>query len=153
MAKRYWLMKVEPEAYSIEQFERDKTTGWEGVRNYQARNFLRDDFKAGDEVLFYASNADPTGVAGLAEVVGKGYADPSAFDKRHKYFDPKSKPEAPTWYTVDLRFVRRFKQVVPLATLKQTPGLEEMLVTKRGQRLSIQPVTKAEYEIVKKLGA
>ncbi|MCA8946373.1 MAG: EVE domain-containing protein, partial [Planctomycetes bacterium] len=136
MAKNYWLMKVEPESYSIDDFERDKETAWEGVRNYQARNLLRDDIKKGDGVLFYASNADPTGVAGVAEVSRAGYPDPSAWDRKHHYFDPKSDPENPTWYTVDIKFVEKFPGVVSLAALKATRGLEDMMVTKRGMRLS-----------------
>ena len=150
--KRYWLMKCEPEAYAIEDLERDGTTTWEGVRNFQARNSLRDDMKAGDGVLFYASNADPTGVTGLAEVSREGYPDPFAFKKGHKYFDPKSDPANPTWYMVEIRFVERFPGIVTLATLKETPGLEKMVVTQKGSRLSVQPVTKEEFAIVTRLG-
>ena len=150
--KRYWLMKCEPEAYAIEDLERDGTTTWEGVRNFQARNSLRDDMKAGDGVLFYASNADPTGVTGLAEVSREGYPDPFAFKKGHKYFDPKSDPANPTWYMVEIRFVERFPDIVTLATLKETPGLEKMVVTQKGSRLSVQPVTKEEFAIVTRLG-
>lgn len=150
--KRYWLMKCEPSAYSIHDLERDGKSGWEGVRNFQARNYLRDDITTGDGVLFYASNADPSGVAGLAEVARGGYPDPFAFDPEHKYFDPSSNPENPTWYTVDIRFVEAFPDVVSLATLKTTPGLADMVVTRKGSRLSIQPVTPEEYAIVVKLG-
>jgi predicted RNA-binding protein with PUA-like domain len=152
MAKRYWLMKVEPEAYSVDDFEKDGETAWEGVRNYQARNLLRDDFRKGDGVLFYQSNANPTGVAALAEVSRAGYPDSSALDPKHKYHDPKSDPDNPTWYRVDIRFIERFGDVVTLAELKETPGLEDMMVTRRGMRLSVQPVSKAEFEIVRKLG-
>jgi predicted RNA-binding protein with PUA-like domain len=150
--KRYWLMKCEPDAYAIDDLERDGTTTWEGVRNFQARNFLRDEIKVGDGVLFYASNAEPTGVTGVAEVSREGYPDPFAFKKGHHYYDPKSDPANPTWYMVDIRFVEKFPQIVPLSTLKQTPGLEKMTVTQKGSRLSVQPVTKAEFEIVRKLG-
>jgi predicted RNA-binding protein with PUA-like domain len=152
MAKRYWLMKCEPEAYTIEDLERDGTTTWEGVRNFQARNFLRDDMKKGDGVLFYASNAEPSGVTGVAEVSREGYPDPYAFRKGHKYHDPKSDPDHPAWYMVDLRFVERFDEIIPLSTLKETPGLEDMVVTQKGSRLSVQPVTKKEFEIVRRLG-
>ena len=152
MAKRYWLLKCEPEAYTIEDLERDGTTTWEGVRNFQARNSMRDDMKPGDGVLFYASNAEPSGVTGLAEIARGGYPDPYAFQKGHKYFDPKSDPENPTWMMVDVRFVAKFAEIIPLATLKETPGLEKMVVTQKGSRLSVQPVTKEEFEIVKKLG-
>lgn len=151
-AKRYWLMKCEPEAYTIEDLERDGTATWEGVRNFQARNMMRDDMKPGDGVLFYASNAEPSGVTGIAEIARRGYPDPYAFQPGHKYHDPKSDPENPTWYMVDLRFVETFAEIVPLATLKETPGLEDMMVTRKGSRLSVQPVTKEEFEIVRRLG-
>jgi predicted RNA-binding protein with PUA-like domain len=151
-AKRYWLMKCEPAAYTIEDLERDGTTTWEGVRNFQARNTMRDDMKVGDGVLFYASNAEPSGVTGVAAVARAGYPDPFAFQKGHKYFDPKSDPRNPTWTMVDLRFVERFPEIVSLATLKEIPGLADMVVVQKGSRLSIQPVTKKEFEIVAKLG-
>lgn len=152
VAKNYWLMKCEPSAYTIEQLARDGKTGWEGVRNYQARNFMRDQMKVGDGVLFYASNADPSGVTGLAEIVREGYPDPAAFKKGHEYYDAKSRKDAPTWFTVDLGYVETFPAIVPLETLKSTPGLEEMMVTKKGSRLSVQPVTKAEFDVVCRLG-
>ena len=133
---KYWLMKVEPGAYSIDDLKRDGTTKWDGVRNYQARNFMRDEMRAGDKVLFYASNADPSGVTGLAEVSAE--ATPEKKD--------------PTWVMVEIRFVKKFPHTVSLETLKETKGLENMVVTRKGSRLSIQPVTKAEYEIVVKLG-
>lgn len=145
-------MKCEPGAYSIDDLERDGTTAWEGVRNYQARNFMRDEMKKGDRVLFYASNADPSGVTGIAEIVKEGYPDQFAFEKKHKYYDPKSNPEKPTWFMVDLGFVAKFADVVSLSTLKETPGLENMMVTQKGSRLSVQPVTKAEFDIVVMLG-
>ena len=151
-ARRYWLMKCEPSAYTIERLERDGVTGWEGVRNYQARNFMRDQMSVGDGVLFYASNADPSGVTGLAEIVKAGYPDPYAWKKGHHYFDPASTPEAPIWYTVDVGFKERFPAIVPLDELKRTKGLEQMMVTRKGARLSIQPVTKAEFDIVTRLG-
>lgn len=149
---RHWLMKCEPDAYTIEDLERDGRTSWEGVRNYQARNFMRDDMRVGDPVLFYASNADPSGVTGLATIVKAGYPDPYAFKKGHHYFDPDSRKDAPAWYAVDLGFVERFPAIVPLETLKATRGLEQMMVTKKGSRLSVQPVTNAEYAIVVRLG-
>ena len=152
MSRRYWLMKCEPFSYTIDDLARDKTTGWEGVRNYQARNFMRDEMQVGDGVLFYASNAEPSGVTGLAEIAKAGYPDPFAFKKGHPYFDPDSRKDAPTWYTVDIGFVERFPEIVPLDTLKHTKGLEDMMVTRKGSRLSVQPVTPAEYAIVVKLG-
>jgi predicted RNA-binding protein with PUA-like domain len=152
MPRQYWLMKCEPAAYTIDDLERDGVTSWEGVRNYQARNFLRDGMEVGDGVLFYASNADPSGVTGLAEIARAGYPDHLAWKKGHKYFDPKSTKDAPIWYMVDLRFVERFPAVVPLETLKHTRGLEKMMVIRKGSRLSVQPVTKSEYDIVVALG-
>lgn len=131
---KYWLMKSEPSAYSIDDLRRDKKTSWSGVRNYQARNYMRDEMKAGDQVLFYASSAEPSGVVGVAEVVREGY------------------PEDETWSMVDIGFVEKFPEIVPLETLKSTKGLENMVVTKKGSRLSIQPVTKSEFEIVCRLG-
>jgi predicted RNA-binding protein with PUA-like domain len=151
-AKRYWLMKCEPEAYSIDDLERDGVASWEGVRNFQARNMMRDDMKVGDGVLFYASNAEPSGVTGVAEVAREGYPDSYAFKKGHKYFDPKSDPENPTWYMVDIRFVEKFPGIIPLAELKEAKGLEKMVVVQKGSRLSVQPVTQKEHEIVLKLG-
>jgi predicted RNA-binding protein with PUA-like domain len=152
MSRRYWLMKVEPSAYSIDDLARDGSTSWEGVRNYQARNFMRDEMQVGDGVLFYASNADPSGVTGLAEIARAAYPDAYAWKKGHTYFDAASTPEKPLWYSVDIRFVERFPRIVSLDTLKSTPGLEDMVVTKKGSRLSIQPVTKREFDIVTKLG-
>jgi predicted RNA-binding protein with PUA-like domain len=152
MSRRYWLMKVEPSAYSIDDLSRDGSTSWEGVRNYQARNFMRDDMQVGDGVLFYASNADPPGVTGLAEIARAAYPDAFAWKKGHTYFDAASTPDKPLWYAVDIRFVERFPGIVSLDTLKSTPGLEDMVVTKKGSRLSIQPVTKREFDIVTKLG-
>jgi predicted RNA-binding protein with PUA-like domain len=150
--RKYWLMKCEPAAYTIDDLARDGVSGWEGVRNYQARNFMRDEMQAGDGVLFYASNADPSGVTGLAEIARPGYPDPFALKKDHKYYDPDSTKDAPTWYTVDVKFVERFAAIVPLDVLKTTRGLEQMMVTRKGSRLSVQPVTPREYEIVARLG-
>lgn len=133
---RYWLMKSEPSAYSIDDLARDGTTTWNGVRNYQARNYMRDEMRAGDKVLFYASNANPPGVVGIAEVSGEA----------------RPEPEDATWSMVEIRFVEKFDAIVPLDTLKQTKGLEKMVVTQKGSRLSVQPVTKGEFAIVRKLG-
>lgn len=151
-AKRYWLMKCEPSAYTIEDLERDGTTTWEGVRNFQARNTMRDEMKVGDRVLFYASNAEPSGVTGIAEISREGYPDPFAFEKGHTYHDEKSDPENPTWYMVDIRFAEKFPDIIPLETLKKTRGLEDMVVVQKGSRLSVQPVTRKEFDIVVKLG-
>jgi predicted RNA-binding protein with PUA-like domain len=152
MSKRYWLMKCEPDAYTIADLERDGKTGWEGVRNYQARNFMRDDMQVGDSVLFYASNADPSGVTGLASISRAGYPDPFASRQGHDYHDPKHTAEKPIWFSVELAFVERFANVIPLAKLKETRGLEKMMVNQPGSRLSVQPVTKREFEIVCRIG-
>jgi predicted RNA-binding protein with PUA-like domain len=152
MPLRFWLMKVEPEVYAIDDLERDGRTSWEGVRNYQARNFLRDQMQVGDKVLFYASNAAPSGVTGVAEIVRAGYPDRTAWTKGHAYFDAASTEESPVWYMVDIAFVEKFQGTVSLETLKSTPGLEEMVVTRKGSRLSVQPVTREEFAIVVRLG-
>lgn len=131
----HWLMKSEPSAYSIDDLKRDKKTSWNGVRNFQARNFMRDDMRVGDKVLFYASSAEPSGVSGIAEIVREGHPE-------------KEEP----WVMVDIAFVEKFPEVVPLETLKKTAGLENMVVTRKGSRLSIQPVTKSEFDIVVRLG-
>jgi len=145
-------MKGAPAAYPLDDLARDRTTSWEGVRNFQARNFMRDEMQKGDAVLFYASNADPSGVTGLAEIVKPGYPDAFAWKRGHKYFDESSTKASPLWYTVDIGFVERFPSVVSLETLKSTRGLENMMVTRKGSRLSIQPVSKTEYDIVVRLG-
>jgi predicted RNA-binding protein with PUA-like domain len=152
MAKRYWLMKSEPDVYGIDDLEEEGSAHWDGVRNYQARNFMRDEMKVGDKVLFYHSNAKPPGVAGVAEVVKEAYPDHTAFDKKSNYYDAKSKKDDPRWFMVDVGFVEKFADVVPLNLLKETAGLEEMMVIRRGMRLSIQPVTKKEFDIVVKIG-
>ncbi len=145
-------MKCEPAAYTIDDLARDGRTSWEGVRNYQARNFMRDQMQEGDGVLFYASNAEPSGVTGLATIVRAGYPDHFALKKGHKYFDEAGSAESPVWYMVDIGFVERFPGIVSLDTLKSTPGLEKMVVIQKGSRLSVQPVTPEEYEIVVTLG-
>ena len=145
-------MKCEPAAYSIDDLARDGQTSWEGVRNYQARNFMRDEMRVDDGVLFYASNADPPGITGLAKVSTPGYPDHFAWKKGHKYFNAKSTKAAPIWYMVDIAFVEGFADTIPLKALKATRGLGKMMVTQKGSRLSVQPVTKAEYDIVVRLG-
>ncbi len=148
---RYWLMKSEPEAYSIDDLARDKTTYWDGVRNYQARNFMRDHMKPGDKVFFYHSNAEPPGIAGIAEVSGAGRPDPSQFDSKDVHFDPAVKKEKPVWFCVDLKFVKKFPELITLESLKKTKGLEKMPLLQRGQRLSVQPVGPEEWKIVEKM--
>lgn len=152
MKRSHWLMKSEPSVYSIDDLKRDGKTYWDGVRNFQARNFMRDLMKKGDPVLFYHSNASPSGVAGRAEVRGEGYPDFTAWDKKNKHYDPKSTPEKPLWFMVDVKFVGKFKHFVPLDELKASPALRGMMVTKLGVRLSVQPVEKKHFEIIKRMG-
>jgi predicted RNA-binding protein with PUA-like domain len=152
MEPQIWLMKSEPEVYSIENLKRDKKTWWEGVRNYQARNFMTQKMKVGDLILFYHSNAEPSGVAGLARVCGEASPDKTQFDKASEYFDPKSTPQKPNWFCVQVKFEKVFPSFVPLTTLKTDPRLQELLVIKRGQRLSIQPVRLSEAQHICRLG-
>ena len=139
---QYWLMKSEPLTYSIDRLKEEKKTLWDGVRNYQARNFMMNDMKVGDLVLFYHSNANPPGVVGVATINGTAVPDPSQFDKKSQYFDPKSKREKPRWFCVEVGFKRKFKNFVSLHDLRLRKELEDMLLLKKGQRLSIQPLTK-----------
>jgi len=152
MAKKCWLIKSEPNAYSIDDLRKDGKTSWDGVRNYQARNFMRDDMKVGDLVLFYHSNAKPPGVAGVAKVSREARPDPTAWDPKDPHYDPRSNKADPTWMMVDVEFVEELPQLVSLDDLKSTKSLDGMLVTRRGQRLSIQPVDPEHFKIVRKLG-
>ena len=147
-ARRFWLMKTEPDVFSWDDLLAcpDQTTMWEGVRNYQARNMMRDDFAVGDGVLFYHSNQDRA-IVGLARVARSSYPDPTAFDEAHKYFDPKSKPEAPTWYLVDVQAVRKLPQMLTLDQLREIPELMGMMLLRKGSRLSVQPVTPEEWAV------
>lgn len=149
-ARQYWLFKSEPEAYSIADLAREptKTTFWDGVRNYQARNFLRDTIRLGDRVLFYHSNADPMAIVGTAEVVKTGYPDHTAFDPKDHHYDPKSNPDEPTWFMVDVRLLQVFPKPVTRDELKACADLSEMMVIRQGARLSIQPVTADEWRTV-----
>jgi predicted RNA-binding protein with PUA-like domain len=148
---RHWLFKSEPGVYSIDDLARDGSTGWDGVRNFQVRNFLRDEIRPRDRVLFYHSSSEPPGVVGLAVVVKPGYPDLSAQDSASDHYDEKATPEEPRWYQVDIAFEEKFARLVPLRELASTPGLEEMLVHRKS-RLSIQPVTPEEFRIVSALG-
>jgi predicted RNA-binding protein with PUA-like domain len=145
---QHWLMKSEPETYSIDDLKRDKRTAWEGVRNFQARNFMRDDVKVGDLVLFYHSGGDDPGVAGVAKVCSKPHADLTALDKRSDYFDRKASKDNPIWMMVDIAFVRKLKRLVPLAELRRNPRLRGMPLLRPGQRLSVQPVSPEHFKIV-----
>ena len=144
----YWLFKSEPETYSFAHLlaEPDQTTGWDGVRNYQARNFLRDSIKVGDEVLFYHSSADPPCIAGIAKVVRAGHPDPTAFDPKSNHHDPKSDPASPTWYQVSIQAVRAIDPPLGLPRLKEIRELANMELLRKGSRLSIQPVTAGEWK-------
>jgi len=146
----HWLVKSEPDVFSFADLLKapKKTTCWDGVRNYQARNTLRDQMKQGDRVFYYHSNAEPSGIAGICEVVREGYPDHTAFDPTDPHFDPKSRRDEPTWYMVDVRAVAAFPRHVTLAELKGVKGLEKMALVQRGSRLSVQPVTRKEWEIV-----
>lgn len=141
-------MKSEPDCYGIDDLGREGVGMWEGCRNYTVRNFLRDSMEVGDRAFFYHSNASPTGIAGWMEIASEAYPDPTQFDPDSEYYDPKSAPENPRWFVRDVRFREKFSQIVPLAQLKATPGLEDMAVTKKGQMLSITPVSDAEWDIV-----
>ena len=143
---RYWLMKTEPDDFSIDDLRKRKREPWSGVRNYQARNMMRDDMRPGDPVLVYHSSCEVPGVAGLGEVAGEPYPDPTQFNRKSDYFDPKSTREAPRWVLVDVAYRRKFRGVVTLDALKQDEALEDMAALKRGNRLSITPVTRREFE-------
>lgn len=146
----YWLFKSEPNCFSFADLVASprKTTGWDGVRNYQARNFLRDDVRVGDGVLFYHSSTEPLGIAGLAEVVKAGHPDPTAYDPRADHFDPKSSPESPTWYQVSIRAGTAVDPPITLAELRQNRSLAGMVLLRKGSRLSIQPVTPQEWDAI-----
>ena len=144
----YWLMKSEPDAYSIDDLERDGTEPWDGIRNYQARNMMRDDMRVGDQVLFYHSSCKEPAVVGIAKVSSKPYPDPTQFDPDAKYFDEKSSPDDPRWILVDVKFVRKTKRPITLKELKQHPALADFRLNQRGNRLSIFPVSKEHWDII-----
>jgi len=144
---KYWLIKSEPGTYSIDDLERDGSEPWDGVRNYQARNYMREMAK-GDLAIFYHSNAKPPGAVGLCRVCREAYPDPTQFDAKSPYYDPKSKKEAPRWSLVDVEFVQKFAAPVSLQALKDNPALEGMPVTQKGSRLSVQPVAKKHFKRV-----
>ena len=148
MESNKWLMKTEPDVYSIDDLVRDGVTHWEGIRNYQARNFMMKDMVIGDTVFIYHSNAKVPGIVGLAEVSSKPYPDFFAWDEQSKYFDPKSPESNPRWFMVDVKFKSKFKDVISLTTIKNDPNLQSMLVVKKGMRLSIQPVKTEEFEYI-----
>jgi predicted RNA-binding protein with PUA-like domain len=146
----YWLFKSEPETFGIDTLARrpKKTEHWDGVRNYQARNMLRDQIKIGDQAFFYHSNCTPPGIVGIIEIVKAGYPDFTAFDPESKYYDPTSSPENPRWFMVDVKLIKKFKQMITLEELKNHSQLKNMQVTRKGNRLSITPVTQKEWDAI-----
>ncbi len=149
----YWLMKSEPNAFSIDDLKNmpDQTEHWDGVRNYQARNMMRDQMKIGDQVFFYHSNCKIPGIVGIMEVIREGYPDHTAFDPQNKYFDPKSDPKNPRWIMVDIKYIRHTSRVISLAELKECEVLENMQLVRKGNRLSIMPVTAEEWAMILQL--
>jgi predicted RNA-binding protein with PUA-like domain len=148
---KYWLMKSEPDVFSIQMLKKVKKEPWDGVRNYQARNFMRDEMKIGDQILFYHSNCDVPGVAGIAEVSKESHPDHTQFDKKSKYFDPKSTKEKPRWMMVEVKFKEAFDQVVSLAQIKEEKKLENMRLVQKGNRLSVMPIEKDHFDYILKL--
>lgn len=146
----YWLMKSEPSTFSIDDLKSrpDKTEPWDGVRNYQARNFMRDDMKKGDQVFFYHSNCAEPGIVGLATVASASYPDPTAFDPEDSHYDPKSDADKPRWYLVDVKYKRKLKRTITLQKLKQHHMLADMKLLQKGNRLSIMPVTKQQWHYI-----
>jgi predicted RNA-binding protein with PUA-like domain len=153
-ARKYWLMKSEPTTFSIDDLQgsSNQTTCWDGVRNYQARNFMRS-MAVGDRVLFYHSNADPPAVVGIAEVVTTTYADSTQFDKKDKHYDPESKPSEPRWDMVDIKYVRKFSRPLALDELRKEARLKGMVLLQKGSRLSVQPVTPVEWKHILSLAS
>ena len=149
MPKKYWLMKTEPGEYALEDLknEKNQTDHWDGVRNYQARNFMRDQMQVGDQVLFYHSGKKPA-VVGTARIVRAGYPDHTAWDPQSRHFDPKSTPQNPVWFMVDIQFEREFERPIPLKELRGVAALEDMLLLRRGNRLSVMPVTRKEFQAI-----
>ncbi|MBL8048279.1 MAG: EVE domain-containing protein [Chthonomonas sp.] len=150
----YWLLKSEPDTYGIDDLARDGTNMWEGCRNWTVRGFLKDQMKPGDLGFFYHSNIAPIGVIGIMEVVSEGYPDPTQFDPKSDYYDPKATPEKPRWTAIDVKFIRKFDRCVTLQEMKDNPSLEGMLVVRKGQRLSIMPVEEHHWkEVLRMAGA
>ena len=150
---QYWLMKSEPDVYGIDHLfkEKRKTDHWDGIRNYQARNFMRDEMKKGDLAFFYHSNCDEPGIVGLMEITKQAYVDHTQFDDKEKYYDPKSKPDNPRWLMVNVKFKEKFEHVITLKSLKANPKLADMRLVQKGNRLSIMPVTKKQWDIINRM--
>ncbi len=149
----YWLIKSEPNAFSIDTLASmpNKTEHWDGVRNYQARNMMRDQMKIGDKAFFYHSNCNPPGIVGIVKIVKESYPDHTAHDPESKYYDPKSSPDKPRWFMVDVKLEKKFKRIITLDELKHIPKLSEMVLLRKGNRLSVMPVSKQEWDVIIKL--
>lgn len=145
---QYWLMKSEPDAFGIDNLQQVGVEPWDGVRNYQARNMMRDQMQVGDQVLFYHSNCEIPGIVGIAEIACSGYPDDTALNPEAKYYDPKSDPDKPRWYRVDVKFVRKLKRTISLQTLREQSALADMPLVRKGNRLSIMPVTASEWQYI-----
>jgi len=150
----YWLIKSEPNVFSIDDLikAKNQTTFWDGVRNYQARNFLRDKMKLNDKIIFYHSNTEPPAAVGICEVVKEGYPDFTAFDPENKHYDPKSKSDLPTWFMVDVKFVSKFSNSVSIESMRKNSKLKNIKLLQRGNRLSVMPITKVEFDEIIKMG-
>ena len=150
---QYWLLKTEPTTFSFDDLwaAPKRTTFWDGVRNFQARNTLRDKMKKGDLVFIYHSSADPTGIVGIAEVAKEGYPDATAFDPKNSHYDPKSRPDSPSWFGVDVKALKKIDPIITLEELRRTKGLEKMVLLQRGSRLSVQPVSESEWNVINEL--
>lgn len=151
---KYWLIKSEPEVFSIDDLAKAKnqTTYWDGVRNYQARNFIRDEMKIGDKVIFYHSNSEPPGAAGICEIVKEGYPDFTAFDPDDLHYDPKSKKDSPTWIMVDVKFIKKIDKLVSISLIRENKKLQKIQLLQRGNRLSVMPLTRTEFDELVKMG-
>lgn len=143
----YWLMKSEPDVFSIDDLRKLKQSPWDGVRNYQARNFMKS-MNEGDLVFFYHSSCSPAGIVGIAQICKKAYPDYTSWDKNSPYFDPKSAPETPRWYMVDIEFIEKWPRIITLVELKNAPELDKMLLTQKGSRLSVMPITQSEWKFI-----
>lgn len=150
--KRYWLVKSEPDEYSIDDLEQDRIAPWDGIRNYQARNIIRNEIKVNDEILIYHTGRPAPGVAGVGRIVRAAYPDSTALDKTSAYYDERATDENPIWYCVDIEFVGKFTRFVPLSEIKSTAGLEEMMIVRRGNRLSVQPVRMEHFKKIVQMG-
>lgn len=151
---KYWLMKSEPEVFSIDDLinAKNQTTFWDGVRNYQARNYIRDEMKVGDKVIFYHSNSEPPSAVGICEIVKEAYPDFTAFDPDNPHYDPKSKKDSPTWFMVDIKFVKKFSHFVSINEMRENKKLQNMKLLQRGNRLSVMPLSKDEFNEIIKMG-